>query len=135
MSKTYVKRCYGFTTLYGGGDTFLKNFVTDCIFYSNILIKFHSSFWSLTLRFGKIMTYPTSNKNLQKLFQSTQLKYTYPFLLKHTEQNMEQWPSGWGAGFPIQRSHVQNQWVAPRLTHSLSSFRGRSNEYQEFLGT
>ena len=29
---------------------------------------------------------------------------------------MEQWPSGQGAGFPIQESHVQNQWVAPRST-------------------
>ena len=25
-------------------------------------------------------------------------------------------PSGQGAGFPIQGSRVQNQWVAPRLT-------------------
>ena len=29
---------------------------------------------------------------------------------------MEQWPSGQGAGFPIQRSHVQNHWLAPRST-------------------
>ena len=27
---------------------------------------------------------------------------------------MEQWPSGQGAGFPIQRSRAQNHWVAPR---------------------
>ena len=26
----------------------------------------------------------------------------------------EQWPSGQGAGFPIQASRVQNHWVAPR---------------------
>ena len=31
---------------------------------------------------------------------------------------MEQWPSGQGAGFPIQGSRVQNHWVAPRLTQS-----------------
>ena len=30
--------------------------------------------------------------------------------------SMEQWFSGYGAGFPIQGSCVQNQWVAPRLT-------------------
>ena len=29
---------------------------------------------------------------------------------------MEQWPIGQGAGFPIQGFHVQNHWVAPRLT-------------------
>ena len=29
---------------------------------------------------------------------------------------MEQWPSCQGTGFPIQGSHVQNHWVAPRLT-------------------
>ena len=29
---------------------------------------------------------------------------------------MEQWPSGQGAGFPIQGSRVQNHWVAPRST-------------------
>ena len=29
---------------------------------------------------------------------------------------MGQWPSGHGAGFPIQGSRVQNHWVAPRLT-------------------
>ena len=29
---------------------------------------------------------------------------------------MEQWPSGQGAGFPIQMSHVQNHWLAPRST-------------------
>ena len=29
---------------------------------------------------------------------------------------MEQWPSGQGTGFPIQGSHVQNHWVAPRST-------------------
>ena len=28
----------------------------------------------------------------------------------------EQWPSGQGAGFPLQGSRVQNHWVAPRLT-------------------
>ena len=27
-----------------------------------------------------------------------------------------QWPSGLGAGFPIQGSRVQNQWMAPRST-------------------
>ena len=29
---------------------------------------------------------------------------------------MKQWPSGEGAGFPIQGSRVQSQWVAPRST-------------------
>ena len=36
---------------------------------------------------------------------------------------MEQWPSGQGAGFPIQGSHVQNHWVAPRLTQPLILLR------------
>ena len=30
---------------------------------------------------------------------------------------MEQWPSSEGAGFPIEGSHVQIQWVAPRSTN------------------
>ena len=29
---------------------------------------------------------------------------------------MKQWPSGQGAEFPIQGSHVQNHWVVPRST-------------------
>ena len=47
---------------------------------------------------------------------------------------MEQWPSGYGAGFSIQRSQVQNYWVTPRLTQFFIQ-QGWSNEYQEFLGT
>ena len=46
-----------------------------------------------------------------------------------------QWPSGQGAGFPLQGSRVQNHWVAPRSTQPCTYFRGRSNEYQKRLGT
>ena len=28
---------------------------------------------------------------------------------------MEQWSSGYGAGFPVQGSHVQNHWVDSAL--------------------
>ena len=37
---------------------------------------------------------------------------------------MEQWPSGHGAGFPIQGSRVQNHWVDQGWV-SLTSFKGR----------
>ena len=35
---------------------------------------------------------------------------------KNKQGGLEQWPSGWGTGFPIQASHVRNHWEAPRLT-------------------
>ena len=47
-------------------------------------------------------------------------------------ENLEQWSSGQGAGFPIQGSHVQNHWVAPRLTQPFMLPRS-INEYQEFF--
>ena len=31
---------------------------------------------------------------------------------------LEQWPSGYGAGFPIKGSYVKNHWVAPSSTQS-----------------
>ena len=43
-------------------------------------------------------------------------------IIKLNEANLtwhlfpSQWPSGQGAGFPIQGSRVQNHWVAPRST-------------------
>ena len=45
--------------------------------------------------------------------------------------NLEQWPSGSGSRFTIQGSHVQNHWVAPRLTQ-FSSFPGPENEFRDF---
>ena len=38
---------------------------------------------------------------------------------------MEQWPSGYGAGLPNQRSQAQNHKVAEKLPQ-LSSFKGQS---------
>ena len=35
---------------------------------------------------------------------------------KDHSQDARGWPSGQGAGFPIQGSRVQNHWVAPRST-------------------
>ena len=46
---------------------------------------------------------------------------------------MEQWPSDKGAGLLNQRSQVQNHKVTAKLLQ-LSSFKGQSNEYQEFWG-
>ena len=45
--------------------------------------------------------------------------------------NLEQWPSGSCARFTIQGSHVQNHWVAPRLTQ-FSSFPRPENEFRDF---
>ena len=43
-------------------------------------------------------------------------KYKCAFCVNLKPSDSFQWPSDQGAGFPIQGSHVQNHWVAPRST-------------------
>ena len=48
--------------------------------------------------------------------------------------NILVWPSGLGAGLPVQNARVKfSRWLHGWL--NLSFFRGWWNEYQEFLGT
>ena len=53
-----------------------------------------------------------SNSNLVPWIQHlTSFSPFFPFWL-----HLEQWPCGYGAGFPIHGSRVQNHWVAPTST-------------------
>ena len=47
---------------------------------------------------------------------SLKLNNAWLFLKRRWVGITKQWPNGYGAGFPIQQSQVQNCWVTPRST-------------------